>query len=113
MGGFDEISQAFADGCRQGAAVLRSCLEWDLDEESPPMEKAEDEAIRAYLAVADGKLLCALSHARRACGFEQQEFQDCPTWRPLCTAIEAALRRESTFAARELRKEPMPCVALS
>jgi hypothetical protein len=94
MIGFEAISQAYAEGCRRGSAIFRSCVEWDLDEANPPMEQAENEAIRAYVAAWEGNLTRALTHARRACRFERQEYRNCSTWRPLRKAIKAALRGE-------------------
>jgi hypothetical protein len=75
-------------------------VEWDLDEDFPPLEQAENEAILAYVAATEGNLEGALSHARSACQFERQEYGDCPTWRPLRNAIEAGLRAERASVTR-------------
>ncbi len=51
---------------------------------------AEEEGQAAIIAVRAGNLEMALTHAQQACSLEQ-EYGDCPTWRPLRAAIEAAI----------------------
>jgi hypothetical protein len=88
------IRLAYLDGCRRGAGAFRACLEWDLDEDFPPLEQAEDRANKAYLAASAGNLGGALCLASAACQCEQQETGECPTWGPFRKAIELALREE-------------------
>jgi hypothetical protein len=100
MTGIERIRRAYTEGCQQGQSVLRACMEWDLDEDAPPMEQAEDQAIRAYLAAKEGDLSGALGHAQLACELEHREYGNCATWTPLYRAIAAAASRERARVAQ-------------
>ena len=99
----EAIRQAYLEGCERESGVHRACVEWYIEELSPPMEQAEEMATQAYLAASRGDLRNALKCIRRACQFERQEYSDCATWRPLREAIRAALhvRRECVAENQE------------